>query len=455
MVDIALKLIDNLFEALQIGDAEKGMLNGYFEKHVKNVDRNKLAAHALETVLTSLESNSAITGLHRDVLQNLIHLLRSEATGTQKKKHSTTIKTTGSTSETSAGPATDRTALKPSSNQLSSPTKPGHNVTFRINGESCSTGSLVETQKEHNLKDSSFHDDDNFNQHGSSSSTTSGAELNGPADTEMNLAVASLSDDTTTDSIEHAQSESPGPTSSSRLGPIDMPAKQTSTLPFTTILANGPETAAGRHEGSDRKLLPHEWREPIPLETLQVSNSADAQVDKADAIQSFNQQLRKNSEKAPWIDEPPNANQDKTAGYNPCGTYEPENPGYRSRRGEHSGRWGRHRGGNSTRANQPLQNGARRPNFGRGRGAQEVGSQTSIRTPPRRRRRRHDGSISVYGWGPGSEELKPSFRKWKATVERRGSPTPSESISHFTVGFTSDIGENLRNHPPNQKDEIW
>ncbi|KAI1800393.1 hypothetical protein F4811DRAFT_566918 [Daldinia bambusicola] len=454
MVDLALKLVCNLFEALQIGDTEKGMLSGYFEKHMKNVDKNKLAAHTLETVLTSLESSSAITGLHRDVLQNLIHLLQTETTGTQKKQ-SISIKTTEPTSETSASPATTRPALKPSSSQLSSPTKPGHTVTFCVTGESCSTGSIVETQKENNLNDPSFHNDNNFNQHGSPSSATSGAKLTGPAGTEMNLVVAPLSDGTTTDSIEHSQSESPGHTSSRRLGPIGMSAKQTSTPPFTTVLSNELEPAVGRHEGSDRKLLPHEWREPIPLGTLQVSESTDDQMGKSDAIQSFNQQLRKNSEKAPWIDEPPNANQDKTAGYSPCGTYEPENPGYRSRRREHSGRGGRHRGGNSTRANPPLQNGARRQDFGRGRGAQKAESQASIRTPPRRPRRRHDGSISVYGWGPGSEELKPSFRKWKATVQRKGSPTPSESISHFTAGFTSDIAENLRNHPPNQKDEIW
>ncbi|OTB14254.1 hypothetical protein K445DRAFT_368085 [Daldinia sp. EC12] len=459
MSDLALKLTESLFNALRLDNAERGMLNGYFEKHAKNVDENKLAARTLETVLTSLESNPAITGLHREVLQNLIHVLKNEATGTQEKQ-SIPTKVIGLAPRTSTDPPATHRAFKPLDNQLVRTSKHDHDVTSRIVCESPSTGSSVGSQKEPNLKDPNPRDDENSNQHDSSSSATSGAKLNGTPGIEMDLAMAPLSNGNVTHGMQHVQSESPDQTSSSRLGLADVPTKPTPASPFTTVMTSDSGPVKSGHEKiSDRKLLPHEWREPIPLKTSQASEAASTRADKDEAVESFVQQLRKNNGDAPWVGESPNTNKDKIADYKPWGTYQPENPGYHSRRGDHRGRGrgrgGRSRGGNSTRGNQPPQNDIERQNHGKGRGTHQDESQISIRTPPRRPRHKHDGSISVFGWGPGSEEQKVSFKKWKTAAQRKGSPTPSESVSQFTAGFTSDIAENLRNHPPKCKEEIW
>lgn len=194
-------------------------------------------------------------------------------------------------------------------------------------------------------------------------------------------------------------------------------------------------------------MLPHEWREPIPLEKLQgtkelqaieaaeeqlrVSGNSGAQSDN-DIVEDFVQQLTKNNTEAP--------KQGKATDYNHWGGYQPDNSGYASRRREP-----RRSGGDSTRANQPTQN---------SKGVTQLESQGGIRTPPRRRRRRNSQrSDSVFGWGPGSEEKNTSFRKWKDTVVVKGSPTPSDSVSQHI--WTSDLAENLRNHPPKPTGDIW
>ncbi|KAI2776833.1 hypothetical protein F4815DRAFT_332028 [Daldinia loculata] len=442
MASLALKFVDVLLSAVQLGDLEKGMLSSYFQKHAEHADGNKLAAQALEVILTSLESNPAITGLHRDVLQNLVYLLQSEVTGTQEKQ-----------------PTPTHHALKPMDTKISTNPKSGHDGAIcLIRGSSSSHGSssmsrIVRTKKNYSLKDSIHQDGNSFYQHGSSSSATSSARLVSDRifDTAINRTLPKFADDTVTRGIQHTELENPKHTS---LKPVDLNHVPTKTVSgsaasplFVTTDDSGLLVRNGEYGRSNRRMLPHEWREPIPLEKLQgtkelqaieaaeeqlrVSGNSGAQSDN-DIVEDFVQQLTKNNTEAP--------KQGKATDYNHWGGYQPDNSGYASRRREP-----RRSGGDSTRANQPTQN---------SKGVTQLESQGGIRTPPRRRRRRNSQrSDSVFGWGPGSEEKNTSFRKWKDTVVVKGSPTPSDSVSQHI--WTSDLAENLRNHPPKPTGDIW
>ncbi|KAI0854204.1 hypothetical protein F5Y00DRAFT_267437 [Daldinia vernicosa] len=452
MASLALKFVDVLLSAIQLGDSEKSMLSSYFQKHAEHVNENKLAAQALEVVLSSLESNPAITDLHRDVIQNLIYLLQSEATRTQEKQ-----------------PTPTHHASKPMNTKVSTTPTSGHDeATCLVRGSSSSRGTssvsrVVGTQKEYGLKDSIYQDGNNSDQPHSSSSATSSERLasDGIFDTAINRTFTRFADNTVTRRTQHTELENPDHTSLKPVNPIHLHAKKVSdraASPFSVVADDsGLLVRNGEYKGSNRMMLPHEWREPIPLEKLQgtqelhtigatgaqlrVCGSSGAQSDN-DIVKGFVQQLTKNNTEASWVDEPPNANQGNAADYNHWGSYQPGNPGYASRR-----RGPRRGGGAPTGANQSTQN---------SKGDPQLESQGGIRTPPRRRRRRDtQKSDSVFYWGPGSEEKKTSFMKWKDTIEVRGSPTPSESVSQYTPGWTSDLAENLRNHPPKPTRDIW
>ncbi|KAI0135098.1 hypothetical protein F4814DRAFT_443921 [Daldinia grandis] len=452
MASLALKFVDVLLSAAQLGDSEKGMLSSYFQKHAEHVDGNKLAAQALEAVLASLESNPAITGLHRDVLQNLIYLLQGEATGTQEKQ-----------------PTPNHDALKPMDTTTSSAPKLSHdgapcNVCESSSSwESSSASRNVETQKEHSLKDSIYQNGNDFCQHDLSSSTTSSARMvsGGILDTEINRTLTRFADDTVAHGIQHTELENLDHTSLRPVNRIHIPTKIVSDLAVSTFFVATDDSGLlvhnREHRGPNRRVLPHEWRVPIPIgklqgteeskasevaeEQLRVSEDPETQSDN-DIVEGFVQRLTKSNTEAPWVGESPNASQGKVTDYDHWGSYQPENPGYASRR-----QGPRRGGGNPTGGNHPTQSSKRVP---------QIETQGSIRTPPRRPRRRNSKkSISVFNWGPGSEEKNTSFRKWKDTVEVKGSPTPSESVSQYTAGWTSNIAENLRNHPPKLTGDVW
>ncbi|KAI1659763.1 hypothetical protein F4813DRAFT_323778 [Daldinia decipiens] len=451
MASLVLEFVDVLLSAVQLGDSEKGMLSSYFQKHAEHANGNKLAAQALEVVLTSLESNPAITGLHREVLQNLVCLLQSEATGTQEKQ-----------------PTSTHHALKPMDTKTSTSLKSVHDGAICLNrGASFSHGSssmnrVVGTHKEYSLKHSIYQDGDSFSQHGSSSSATSSARLvsDGVFDTAINPTLTKFADDTVTRGIQHTELENPEPTSLRPVDLINVPTKRVSGSAasplFITTDDSGLLVRSGEYGRSNRRMLPHEWREPIPLgklqgtkelqaieaaeEQLRVSGNSGVQSDN-EIVEDFVQQLTKYNTEDSWVGESPNAKQGKATDYNHWGSYQPENSRYASQRREP-----RRSGGDSTRAEQPTQN---------SKGAPQLESQGGCRTPPRRRYMGRLRSDSVFGWGPGSEENNTSFRKWKDTVKVRGSPTPSESVSQHAVSWTSDLAENLRNHPPKLTGDIW
>ncbi|KAF3062826.1 hypothetical protein GL218_09445 [Daldinia childiae] len=427
-------LIKVLLNVVQVGDSEKGMLSSYFQKHVEHANGNQLAAQTLEIILTSLESNPAITGLHRDVLQNLVYLLQSEATGAQEKQLTPT-----------------HHALKHVDTKISTNSKSDHDGAICPIRESSSPhgfssmSRIVGSKKEeYSLKDSIYQDGNSFEQHGSSSPETSSARL--------------VSDKI---GIHHAELENHDRIS---LRPVDLIHASTkkicnSVASPLVVATDDSELVVrnGEYERSNRKILPHEWREPIPLEKLQgtkelqaieadaeklrVSGNSGVQSDN-DIVKDFVQQLTKNNTETPWVGKLPNANQGKTTSYNHWGSHQPENLGYASRR-----RGTGHERGDLTGANQRTQN---------SKGAPKLENQNGIRTPPRRSHYRNSQkSPSVFGWGPGSEENNTSFRKWKETIEVRGSPTPSESVSQRTLSWTSDLAENLRKHPTKPTGDIW
>lgn len=80
MASLALKFVDVLLSAVQLGDLEKGMLSSYFQKHAEHADGNKLAAQALEVVSIYIASQGTSVSIYPNFsrslrLLNLIRLL--------------------------------------------------------------------------------------------------------------------------------------------------------------------------------------------------------------------------------------------------------------------------------------------------------------------------------------------------------------------------------------------
>ncbi|KAI8959595.1 hypothetical protein F5Y11DRAFT_367996 [Daldinia sp. FL1419] len=459
MANLGLGLVRSLLDEAKVGDTDKGMLYGYFEKHSGNFNGERFAARVLETVLTSLESNPAVTDLHRDVLQNLIHLLQAkDCDGRKEQLSQANIR----------GEPSKKTSTSDSCHD---------GTTCSIYGSS-PENLTVRTQEEHSLNIPDSKNGNTFNRNDPSPAAPDRAQpvFNGATAIATNVPVKPLGDNASVRSIRHMKSEDSDRTSLVRLELVRVPAKRIPGPsdgrydPLTTILTNDPELLpqTKAYSGSSQKKLPHEWQGPIPPEELQsaemarnglyVNEDIQAQFNKNDVVEGFAKQLNRNSTEALWVSEPPHANQAKTNSHNHRGSYQPENPGYSSRRGGGQSRGGHRGNGNSAGEKKSTQNETGNQSRNQNRSvSRSKGSRGSrgIHTPPRRRLRKDNESISVFDWGPGSEEKKTSFRSWEDAANSRASPTPSESVSHLFVEWTSDIAENLRNHPPKNKAEVW
>ncbi|KAI1399609.1 hypothetical protein F4819DRAFT_488363 [Hypoxylon fuscum] len=286
MSTLTLGLIDGLLAATKSEDVDKGLIRGYFE-NVGHVDDKALASRILGSVLKSLESDQSITELHRRVLKSLVNVL----------KHQTPT-SNGTSNDTPNGNATVASAsagdLVPSNTVINKSDVEKPSSLGDDHGDASQTSvAKSPTQEVHNS--ATIYNDAVRGKSEEPSAPSNGHV--GPSGTSIaSLLVEEVQKSQNTESVgspvpSRDRDEDVSPATGHGAG-----TQQVSDKDASSRQASGgsdqhgsgkthPEVAS---EERPRKLLPHEWRSPIPAALLKAgsSNFSEGSKDKSGAGRS-------------------------------------------------------------------------------------------------------------------------------------------------------------------------